>query len=115
MTCACANQPRTLPPSHTGPPTAPGETQFCANVTDGAVFTTACVNIRVDPPGPVATDDTYTCAFGVPCTVTAGQGLLANDASPANLALSVVGNPSASVGTLVVDADGSFVWTPPSS
>lgn len=110
------------PPTPTPhPPRAPsrhassGDTQFCANVTDGFVVTTSCVNIQVAAPDPLAVDDPYSCAFNLVCSVPAAQGVLANDVSSSSLSFTVVGAPTASAGTVVVNADGSFDWTPPSS
>lgn len=91
----------------------PGETQFCVNITDGVVVTAACVNLRVGPPTVTAVDDTYSCAYGLNCSVPATQGLLGNDASSANLTLSIVGAPVPSAGSLAVSTDGSFEWVPP--
>lgn len=90
-----------------------GGTQFCVNVTDGVASTTACVSIRVDPPLPAANDDGYACPYGVVCRVPATHGLLANDSSPLNGTLAVVGAPKPSAGNLTVWPDGSFDWTPP--
>lgn len=112
------SDPHSNPPYPCGasPLTHPsGDTQFCANVTDGFVVTPSCVNIHVDNPGPSAVADTYTCAFNLVCSVTSAQGLMTNDASSVNLAFSVItGAPTASAGSVVVRGDGSFDWTPPS-
>lgn len=95
------------------PPTNPGETQFCVNISDGGVkFRTACVKIKIPPPTPVARDDSYVCAAGKTCSVAAADGILANDT--ANGTLSIVGTPATTTGALTVNPDGSFDWTPPS-
>lgn len=76
---------------------------------------TADVTLVVPAPAPVAEDDAYTCTFGQVCSVPAADGLLANDTSAASLPLTVIGTPTPSAGTLVVNGDGSFEWTPPTS
>lgn len=84
---------------------------------DIAAGAPATVTIVVPaPPPPVAADDSYVCAFGQEVwSVATADGLLANDTSPVNLTISVVGSPTPSDGTLAVNADGSFDWTPPNS
>ena len=85
------------------------------NVTDGISHTTACVRIKVVPPATtVAGDDTYVCPASTVCQVPAGQGLLSNDTVPYPRNLTVVGYTNATNGTVEVNPDGSFKWTPPS-
>lgn len=75
---------------------------------------TADVTLVVPAPaGPAAQDDLYTCKPGHTCSVSAAQGLLANDTG-LQLTLIGVDPPIASEGTVAVNPDGSFDWTPPS-
>jgi adhesin/invasin len=66
--------------------------------------------ITPDQP-PAAQNDSYGATAGVPLTVSAGQGVLANDSDPDgdSMTASVVSGPSS--GTLTFNSDGSFVYT----
>lgn len=64
-------------------------------------------------PPPVAVDDAYLCNANEPCS-TLAPGVLVNDSSRSNGTLSVVDVPVLPAqGSVVVDANGSFVYTPP--
>ena len=67
--------------------------------------------ITPDQP-PTAQNDSYGATAGVPLTVAAGQGVLANDSDPDgdSMTASLVSGPSS--GTLDFNSDGSFVYTP---
>jgi VCBS repeat-containing protein len=87
---------------------------FVYRINDGVVDgNTAAVTITVtgtnDPP--VAADDTYTMDQGAVVTIAA-PGVLANDSDPDGDALSaaLVGAPSS--GTLTLNPNGSFTYTP---
>jgi hypothetical protein len=73
----------------------------------------ASVTITVNPANqdPVAVDDSYTTAVDTPLTVPA-PGVLANDSDPDgdSLTAQLVAGPSN--GTLVLNPDGSFTYTP---
>ncbi|KIZ01835.1 hypothetical protein MNEG_6122 [Monoraphidium neglectum] len=79
---------------------------------------TVTINVPAQPnPAPAvgvvtAGSDAYNCTYNGSLTTAAGS-LLANDASSLGGALTVVSNTQPSVGTVVVNADGSFVFTPP--
>jgi len=64
---------------------------------------------------PVAGDDDHTTDYGTDLNVP-GPGVLDNDSDPDLDPLTVVGhdNPSANGGTVVVNPDGSFSYSPPS-
>ena len=62
---------------------------------------------------PVASDDSYTTAEGTQLTVSAAEGLLANDTDPDSDALSVGHTAGPAHGTMTVDSAGSFAYTPP--
>ena len=60
---------------------------------------------------PTAADDAYSATAGVPLSVSASEGVLANDTDPDDpMAARVL--TTTSRGTLVFSADGSFVYTP---
>ncbi|MGE0039656.1 MAG: Ig-like domain-containing protein [Vicinamibacterales bacterium] len=92
-----------------------GTASFTYTVSDGNGGTAAAtVVVDVTPVNdvPVAVDDSYTTAFDTPLTVAA-PGLLGNDLDadgPVGLAAQLVAAPT--TGTLVLDADGSFTFTP---
>jgi adhesin/invasin len=66
--------------------------------------------ITPDRP-PTAQDDNYSATRGVPLTVGAGDGVLANDSDPDGdpMTAAVVDGPDR--GTLTFNPDGSFVYT----
>jgi hypothetical protein len=70
--------------------------------------------ITPDQP-PTAQNDNYGAMAGVPLTVGAAQGVLANDSDPDGdpMTASLVSGPSS--GTLTFNNDGSFVYTPSAS
>jgi hypothetical protein len=70
--------------------------------------------ITPDQP-PSAQNDNYGATAGVPLTVSADQGVLANDSDPDGdpMTASLVSGPSS--GTLTFNSDGSFVYTPSAS
>lgn len=61
---------------------------------------------------PVANDDSYGTATGVPLNVPAGSGVLANDSDPNGDALSAILLDDVSSGTLSLNANGGFSYTP---
>lgn len=89
--------------------------QYRARDASGALSEIATVTINVtgvnDPP--TATADGYTVATGNTLTVSAANGVLANDADPdAGTTLTAVLVSSTSNGTLTLNADGSFTYVP---
>jgi hypothetical protein len=62
------------------------------------------------PPIPVA--DSYTASEDTPLTVPTGTGLLANDDANGNPQIEAVLVAQAAHGTVVVNPDGSFTYTP---
>ncbi|MEP6481804.1 MAG: Ig-like domain-containing protein [Rhodoglobus sp.] len=81
------------------------DTNWGAEVT---VHITVDPTVVVAPTAPVASDDSYSTPKGVTLTVPAASGLLANDSVPA-----YIGAVNAPDGGVVVQQDGSFVYTPP--
>ncbi len=74
---------------------------------------TATVTIHVHAP-PVAANDAYTIAQNGTLTVPAGTGVLANDSDPGGLALTAVLGTNVAHGSLSLNPDGSFTYTPTS-
>jgi VCBS repeat-containing protein len=87
-----------------------GTDSFTYKVNDGtADGNTATVTIHVNGL-PVAADDGYTAVQDTPLTEDAGAGVLANDAGTGTLTAVVVADPAH--GTVALNADGSFTYTP---
>jgi len=61
---------------------------------------------------PVVAVDAYATAEDTPLTVPAGAGLLANDSDPGGGPLTAALAAGPARGTVVVDANGSFTYTP---
>lgn len=96
---------------------------FSYTVTDGVVSATGTVTVTVTPinDAPVANDDSYTSSAGKPLVVSvtevppsgaAGAGVLANDTDVEGDVLSAQLVSTVSQGTLVLNPDGSFAYTP---
>ncbi len=80
----------------------------------------ATVNITVNPNngGPVARNDRFTLNMGAALTRNSVGGVLANDSDPDsgnNLGLRAVKVTDPAHGTLTLNADGSFTYTPQAS
>ena len=67
--------------------------------------------IAPDQP-PVAVDDSYSATAGVPLTVGAGDGVLANDRDPDGDAMTATVLDPPDRGTFTFNPDGSFQYTP---
>ncbi|HEV8461998.1 MAG TPA: RHS repeat-associated core domain-containing protein, partial [Gaiellaceae bacterium] len=79
----------------------------------GLASATVKVTIDVIPPGPLAVDDTYTTTRDNPLTVLPAAGVLANDRDAHSTGILTASlNRGAIHGTVDVDPDGSFVYTP---
>ena len=89
-----------------------GQDSFTYTASDGTnTSTPATVTITVNPATPIANDDDYATAEGVPLYVQI-PGVLGNDQHPNNVQLSAVLVTSTSSGTLDFETDGSFTYTP---
>jgi hypothetical protein len=91
-----------------------GSDSFTYKVSDGAAESgVATVNITVRPiaDAPVANNDSYSTDEDVPLTI-ATPGLLANDTDGDGDTLTALPVSNPSHGSLVLNASGSFTYTP---
>jgi Ca2+-binding RTX toxin-like protein len=72
----------------------------------------ATVSVTVVDPAPVGVANSYTTRAQVPLVVPAAQGVLANDTDGAGDTLTATLVTTTTHGTLVLNSDGSFVYTP---
>ncbi|MEO7342211.1 MAG: Ig-like domain-containing protein, partial [Luteolibacter sp.] len=85
-------------------------TNVAATVTMNANIALTAVYIPNAPP--LATVDNYSTNEDIALVVPAATGLLANDSDPESVALTAVLNVGPSHGTLTLNANGSFAYTP---
>ncbi|MDH5232764.1 MAG: Ig-like domain-containing protein, partial [Gammaproteobacteria bacterium] len=87
---------------------------FVYQITDGGSTTSALVTLTINAinDAPIAVDDSYQIIEGGVLNIAA-PGLLLNDSDVDNTSLSIETNPvtAPSFGTLVLNSDGSFVYT----
>lgn len=92
-----------------------GDDWFRYYVTDGTMGDTAyddaIVIINILPDSPIAADDTYQTNKNVALNVAA-PGVLGNDSDPNSDPLTAVVDVDPSNGTLTLNSDGSFTYTP---
>lgn len=102
--------------SFTYTPTAgySGADSFTYWASDGAAtsaLATVSITVRGSNTGPLANDDDYSTAEDTPLTI-AGPGVLGNDIDTDGDPLSVAYASQPSRGTVLMNADGSFTYTP---
>ncbi len=75
---------------------------------------TVAITVSNVNDAPVAANDSYTTSEDIPITTTLGTGVLANDFDLDGDTLTVTTTPIVGVsnGTLVLNADGTFTYTP---
>jgi hypothetical protein len=88
-----------------------GTDQFTYEATDGSVAVTATVTIAIANTAPVAMDDT-TSAIHDRDLVVAAPGVLGNDSDGNGDALAVTLVTGPASGTVTLDPDGGYTYTP---
>jgi len=93
-----------------------GDDYFLYNIKDdwSQVSNNALVAITVRPPNtaPVANNDSYIASKNITLNISA-PGVFANDSDDVAFTLDTYDTASAQGGTVTVNADGSFSYTPP--
>ena len=92
-----------------------GSDSFVYKASDGtaeSAETTVTINVTAVNDAPAATDDLYATQEDTALTVDAASGLLANDSDPEGDAMSAILVSGPANGTVTLNADGSFVYTP---
>ena len=93
-----------------------GSDAFTYRASDGTLpsnLATVAITVSAANDAPTAADDAYTTAEDTALTVDA-PGVLVNDNDPDGDSLHTVVESAPSHGTLTLDADGSFTYTPAS-
>ncbi|MEG4925692.1 Ig-like domain-containing protein, partial [Microcoleus sp. F10-B2] len=89
-----------------------GTDTFTYTVSDGIVNSApATVTVNVNNNPPVANSDTYTTPFNTGLNVT-GLGVLINDTDPENDPLTAILVTNPATGSIALNANGSFSYTP---
>ncbi|HEY2411242.1 MAG TPA: tandem-95 repeat protein [Pirellulaceae bacterium] len=92
-----------------------GSDTFTYQISDGTATATGTVTITVNAANhaPIATADSYNFDEDVGGTISAASGVLANDTdSDANTTLRAINATQPAHGTVVLNPDGSFTYTP---
>src|SRR5205823_12682349 len=101
--------------TYTPPAGFAGAVSFTYQASDGPAISTATVIITVAAAGTViANPDGYTTAEDTPLSVAA-LGVLANDQAPSGMVLSAQPIAGPARGTLTLNTDGSFGYSPPAN
>ena len=85
------------------------------NLANAMTSAPASVSLDVVDPPPVGVPVSYTTRENVPLTVPAAQGVLASDTDSAGDPLTATLTTTVTHGTLVLNGNGSFIYTPPAS
>jgi VCBS repeat-containing protein len=90
-----------------------GSDSFTYTVSDGSLQASALVTVEITPvnDAPLAVDDAYTIAQDHALVVLV-PGVLANDSDVDGDSLTAVLSEQPQHGSLVLEADGSFIYTP---
>jgi VCBS repeat-containing protein len=93
-----------------------GADSFNYRASDGVVTSNlATVSITVIATGPIANNDSYSIVQNQTLTKNATAGVLANDTDPNNQMLMAMLVSGPSNGSLTLNMDGSFIYTPTST
>lgn len=101
--------------TYTPDPDFVGVDRFSYYATDGSGegLATVTINVLDDSQGyPVANPDSYTTAFNTTLNISEENGILANDNDPNGDQIFAVLVDDVTNGTLELNADGSFTYTP---
>ena len=91
----------------------PGQTASPNKVTDtNGQSAIATVNLNVQAAAVIATSDAYAANENQALTLSTASGILANDILPSGETGTVTVNTSPTHGTLALNSDGSFTYTP---
>ncbi len=86
---------------------------FTYTITDpNGLTSSAAVTVDVLPLPPVVNPDTYAATENAPLTVTAAAGVLSNDTNPQGTGLTAVIDTNPTRGSVTLNPDGSFTYTP---
>src|SRR5690606_13141827 len=102
--------------TYTPQPDFVGTDSFRYRANDGTAqsnVATVAISITAVNDPPVAADDNYTTAEDAPLTVNAANGVLANDTDPDGDTLTAAIVAGAGNGTVALNANGAFTYTPP--
>jgi VCBS repeat-containing protein len=123
-TTTCGNTPRKMENTISQVPADSDSLYFCVKSSDGTMYykpgTTAptcptgqyAVVIAHPNQAPVAVGDTYSTDADTTLNVSAASGVLANDTDPDNDPITAVKVSDPAHGTLTLNPDGSFSYTP---
>src|SRR5262249_10568950 len=90
-----------------------GADSFTYHANDGALSSnTVTVSLTVNDRAPAAAADSYSTNKGTALNVDAASGVLKNDTDPDGDALTAVLDTNVAHGTLALNANGSFPYTP---
>ena len=95
-----------------------GADSFTYKATNGleeSNVATVTINVAAVKDAPVAKADTYNVTKNTTLTVAAALGVLANDTDIDGLGMTAVVTANVTKGTLAMNADGSFAYTPPNN